>query len=301
MSESPLFKPSFAVVGCGKVGTLMAVFLSRTGYRAAAAASRSRSSAQRTAGLCGAENFGTRPWEHTRKADLVLITTPDGEIEPTCLRIAENGGFAPDTVVLHCSGALPSTILGAARGAGAAVGSLHPLQSFASADAGANPFAGIVFAVEGDRPAVEAARRIALDLEGKHIVLNTEGKALYHAAAVVASNYLVSLVDMATGLLSSAGISERQAPEVLAPLMAGTLANIGQLGVPAALTGPVARGDVATVRRHFEEIRRKAPVLLDLYTTLGRHTVDVALRGGHISAETGAKILSLLEMQRPPK
>ena len=292
-------KPSFAVVGCGKVGTSLARHLSRAGYPAAATVSRRAVSAERAARLSGAPRYGTEPANYTAEAGMVLITTPDGAIEETCRQIADQGGFASGVVVLHCSGALPSTILGPAREAGAFVGSLHPLQSFASISAERNPFQQIIFAVEGDAQALVTAEAAARDLGGRSLRVKTEAKGLYHAAAVAASNYLVSLVDMAFGLLSSAGISEEQAPEILTPLIEGTLANIRRLGPPRALTGPIARNDHQTVLRHLGEMRRFQPQLEKLYAALGRHTVDVARRGGHLAPDEADDFLRLFTAADP--
>ncbi len=292
-------KPSFVVVGCGKVGASLARHLSLAGYPAAATVSRRAVSAERAARLSGAPRYGTEPAQYTTEAAMVLITTPDGAIEETCRQIADRGGFASGAVVLHCSGALPSTILAPAREAGAFVGSLHPLQSFASASADRNPFQEIIFAVEGDSAALAVAETAARDLGGRSLRVKTEAKGLYHAAAVVASNYLVSLMDMAFGLLSSAGISEEQAPEILTPLIEGTLANIRRLGPARALTGPIARNDHQTVLRHLAQIRRLRPQLEALYVALGRHTVDVARGGGHLTPDAANDFLRLLGAADP--
>jgi len=293
MNDPVRSRPSAVVVGCGRVGSSLALYLSRAGYRLMATVSRSAKSAEAAARRCGAEHHGTRPWRYTPEAHIVLITTPDAQIEPVCRQIADRGGFAPDTAVLHCSGALPSTVLAAARGKGAAIGSLHPLQSFATADPEADPFSGIIFAVEGDPSARQAASSIADALGAKSLPLKTEAKALYHAAAVVASNYLVAIVDMALGLLASSGIEPSEGMTVLGPLIRGTLGNIERLGAPASLTGPIARGDRETIRRHQAEIQRLRPELAGLYAALGRHTVDVALRGGHITPDTAARLSAL--------
>jgi predicted short-subunit dehydrogenase-like oxidoreductase (DUF2520 family) len=293
MNEPLNPKPSVVIVGCGRVGSSLAVYLSRAGYRLLATVSHSAASAEAAGRRSGATHHGTQPWRYTPEADIVLITTPDAQIEPACRQIADRGGFAPDTTVLHCSGALPSTVLEPARGTGAAIGSLHPLQSFATAKPEVDPFSGIIFAVEGDPSARQAAASIAAALGGKSLPLKTEGKALYHAAAVVASNYLVAIADMALCLLDSAGIDPSEGMTVLGPLIHGTLGNIERLGAPASLTGPIARGDRETIRRHQVEIQRLRPELAGLYAALGRHTVDVALRGGHIPPDT-AECLSAL-------
>ncbi|MBA3017313.1 MAG: NAD(P)-binding domain-containing protein, partial [Proteobacteria bacterium] len=117
-------KPAIAIVGCGRVGTALAKFLSEAGYRLSGLSSKSLSSAKRVAGLTGAEYFTKTPWEITKEADIVFLTTPDSAISDLCSSIAYNDGFKRDSLVLHCSGALPSTILSSAKSCGAFIGSM---------------------------------------------------------------------------------------------------------------------------------------------------------------------------------
>ena len=276
-------KPSFAIVGCGKVGTVLGTFLAAAGYRAAGFASKSLSSAKRAAKRIQSDHFSDVPWEITRNADVVFITTPDGDIVDTCNSISHHRGFANKAVVLHCSGALPSTILSTAKQCGALIGSMHPLQSFASADYDINPFQGIIVTLEGETEAVKTAKEIATDLGGTSVIILTQAKTLYHASAVVASNYLVTLLNLAFRLIEAAGIADQNAFDVLRPLVEGTLSNIERVGIPEALTGPIVRGDVKTVERHVEEIELKTPELLDLYKTLAYYTIDIAKAKGTIS------------------
>jgi len=274
---------SFSIVGCGKVGKALGKSLVDAGYAAAGTASKSLSSAKKAADLLQTGRYSDVPWEITASADVVLITTPDGAIADTCRLIAENKGFKPNAVVLHCSGALPSTILSSAGRCGAFTGSMHPLQSFAADDFSRNPFAGIIVDVEGEPPALAIARQMATDLGATCLVIETNAKTLYHAAAVVASNYLVTLLALAFKLLSEAGISGPTAYSVLQPLIKGTLANIQTVGIPQALTGPIARGDIETVKQHIAAIESKTPQLLDLFKTLSFHTIEIASARGSLS------------------
>lgn len=288
-------KPSFAIVGCGKVGTAMGIFLAKAGYKAAGLACRSLASAQRTAEIMGCDHYSDVPWEITRNADVVFITTPDGAIIETCSSIADHKGFADNAVVLHCSGALPSTILSTAKTCGAQTGSMHPLQTFASTEFNANPFQGITVSIEGENDAVNMAKQIAADLGGSSVTILTEAKTLYHASAVVASNYLVTLLDLAFRLIGASGIADHDAFRVLKPLIEGTLSNIEKVGIPAALTGPIVRGDTETVEKHIEEIGLTTPRLLDLYKTLGWHTIDIATAKTTISGTTVTQLKNLLK------
>jgi len=287
-------KPSFAIVGCGRVGNTLGWHLAQSGYPAESFSSRTLSSAQAIADKVGVSAFGDRPWEHTASADIVFITTPDDVIADVCREIVSYNGFRRGSVVLHCSGSLPSTILESARQNGAYIGSLHPLQSIAKATYDSNPFHGIITAVEGDPQAVEPARNIAMDLGSRCINIHTEAKTLYHASAVVASNYLVTLMDLSIQLLGKAGIQASDAVDVLYPLVKGTLANIDKIGAPQALTGPIARGDSATIADHLHAMSRQTPALVDLYTALGSYTVKLASEKGSLDSSQTEKLEKLL-------
>jgi len=287
-------KPSFAIVGCGKVGTALGKFLVAAGYKAIGTTSKSLASAAKAAGILTTVRYSDVPWEITKTADIVLITTPDGAIADTCDCIAENIGFKPHAVVLHCSGALPSTILSSANQCGAFTGSMHPLQSFAAEDYPTSPFEGIIISIEGQKEALAAARQIAVDLGATCLTIATAAKTLYHAAAVVASNYLVTLLDLAFRLLGESGISAKEAFNALQPLINGTLSNIEQVGIPEALTGPIARGDIETIKRHLDEIELKAPGLLALYKTLGCDTIDIATAKGTLSEASAQELKQIL-------
>lgn len=283
-------KPSFAITGCGKVGTALGKFLVRVGYRPAGLACKNLSSAKRASEIIGSDNFSRIPWEITKKADIVFITTPDSAIADTCNDISLHSGFRKNAVALHCSGALPSTILSSAKKCGAFIGSMHPLQSFASVEIEKNPFQDIIISLEGEENAINAARKIATDLGATCFTIQTKAKTLYHASAVAASNYLVTLINLSLELIKTAGISDTDALKALKPLIEGTLSNIEKAGIAKALTGPIARGDIETVKRHLEKIGSNTPGLLDLYKALGFHTIDIAMAGGGLSKEDAQKL-----------
>ncbi|MFP4475849.1 MAG: Rossmann-like and DUF2520 domain-containing protein [Desulfatibacillaceae bacterium] len=288
-------KPSFAVVGCGKVGSTLAGILAGKGWRVAGLASATKDSARNAARIAGAERYGTDAKELVAGADVVFITTPDDAIARVAEQLAGQGAFAAGAVVLHCSGSLPSEIMSPARDAGAAIGSAHPLQSVARIYEKENPIAGAYVAVEGDPKAVETGRAVAAALSANFAEIRAEAKTLYHAAAVVASNYLVTLLSMSTRFNELAGMSQADSIKALMPLIQGTLNNIQRQGIPDALTGPVARGDASTVRSHVAEIGEKAPDFLTLYQVLGRHTVDLARAKGGIDEDGVKRLEAALE------
>jgi predicted short-subunit dehydrogenase-like oxidoreductase (DUF2520 family) len=288
-------KPNVAIVGCGRLGTAMGKHLSGAGYPLAGLSSRSLSSIEETARIIGTDKISENPCDITRHADVIFITTPDGIIADACKNLADRGGIKEGAVVLHCSGAHPSTILASAKNSRAVIGSMHPLQSFASKSLEGNPFDGIIISVEGGDDAVTIARQMAKDLGARCLTIPTDAKTLYHAAAVVASNYLVTILDLAFRLIGTAGISSSDAFSVLKPLVDGTLSNIEKAGTTAALTGPIARGDAETVQRHMAAIMEKIPELAKLYQILGLYTVDIAQAGGGIENDAVLALRKALE------
>jgi len=287
-------KPSVAIVGCGKVGTSLGIWIAKTGYVIAGVASKSLSSAKKAAELIQTNSFSQTAEEITGDADIIFLTTPDGVISHVCENISKNNGFKKNALVLHCSGAHPSTILRSAKSCGAAIGSMHPLQSIASIKTDINPFKGIIVSLEGEDDAIIAARQIASDLGATCYTIKTDAKTLYHASAVVASNYLVTLLGLAFKLIGVAGIADADAYKVLKPLINGTLTNIEKVGIPNALTGPISRGDVETIEQHIDAIGSKTPELLLLYRTLGLHTIDIAKAAGTLSEEAADKLNEIL-------
>ena len=176
----------------------------------------------------------------------------------------------------------------------AAVGSFHPLQSFVDPEAGAERFKGCIMALEGDERAIEVGRTLASELGSRPVELTGE-KVAYHAAAVVASNYLVALTSFATRLCGVAGIDEQVAVEMLRPLQLGALDNLSRQGSAAALTGPIARGDAETVRAHFELISNTMPELRGVYSELGKIAVELARAQGQDPQQL-SRITALLDI-----
>jgi len=169
------------------------------------------------------------------------------------------------------------------------------LQSFAAPTFPDNPFRGIIMAGEGDDTARALAGEIASGLKAVFLAIETENKTLYHAAAVVASNYLVTLLAVSTQLLEGSGIAPEATLKVLLPLVRGTLNNIEKRGVAEALTGPIARGDTGTVESHCRKIRQTLPDLLPFYQLLGTYTLPLVTAGGDVDAVKLHDLTSLLK------
>jgi len=281
----------FAIIGAGMVGRSLAQALATRGATVAAVASRRLERARAAADLAGSALATTDAAEAARAGDVVVLAVPDDAIATVCEQVAAGGGFEPGDVALHLSGALGSHTLAAAGACGAHVLAFHPIQTFARADA--TLFEGIVCSTEGDAEAVAMGRELAELLGARAVALRAEDKALYHAAQCIACNYFATLADAGASLLGEAGLGH-DALDALLPLLRGTVDNLVRVGLPAALTGPISRGDVATLRAHLAALAAHAPDLVTLYCTLGLRTIDLALRKGTIDKGQADAMRALL-------
>ncbi|MFH1674716.1 MAG: Rossmann-like and DUF2520 domain-containing protein [Pseudomonadota bacterium] len=289
-------KQSIAIVGCGTIGTTLGKLFAETGYPIVGVASRRLESARSTAELLGISNYSDISVHITAKADIVFITTPDVVIQSVCDEIARQNGFKRGSFVFHCSGAFPSEILASARRCGAHIGSLHPLQSFASVEQALKMVTGCTCTFEGDTETLPIAREMAKDIGADFIQIRVQDKPLYHAAAVVASNYLVTLVNLAIELNQLSGISTKASIKALLPLIEGTLNNVKHLGVHRALTGPIVRGDIDTITSHVEAIKVRAPHFWPLYRALGNSTISLAEARGRLEKKTVREMRTIFSL-----
>ena len=191
------------------------------------------------------------------------------------------GDKARGKIVFHTSGAVTSAALAPLGAAGAACASFHPVQTFPRKDLAPSVFQGATIDLEGDPRAVRAGAVLARKLGARPLVLRAEDKALFHAAEGIASNLFIPLFDTACRLLASTGIADRDAAAILLPLAEGTLQSVKRLDRSTALTGPISRGDVETVRRHIS-VLRKHPAALRIYKVLGTEAMALAKRGNRI-------------------
>ena len=288
-------KKKIAIVGAGTVGTALAYLLKKKGYPLVGLADKKKESLQRAIAFVGEEvRCATAPEEITPVADIVFITTSDSAIQEACEGIASKGGFHAGQIVSHTSGSLPSTILQSARSSGALIASCHPLQSFADAQAAVKLIPASIFYMEGDPEAIPALTELVQAVGGKPLTIATSEKPIYHAAAVVACNFFVTLVYLSYQLFEQIGIPEKDAAQALLPLIKGTVNNIEQLGPIKALTGPIARGDVAVIKGHLEAMKGLDPRFIDIYRTISCLTVEIGIKKGTLSPEKGKEILQVV-------
>lgn len=285
-------RPRIGFIGAGRTAFALGRALSEAGYEVSAVSSRApTSSAELAAQLPYCAAFED-PQGVVDAAGIIFITTPDAAIRSTVDELR----WRPGTAVVHCSGALSRDVLAAATANGVETGCLHPLQTFASRETSPD-LHGTYFAIEADAPLEATLRDLVEALGGIAITLRAEDRALYHASAVMTSNYVVTLLKLATDLWLRFGYDRPTALQALLPLLRGAVENLEALGLPAALTGPVARGDVESVRKHIEALADGAPEVLDAYRVLGMETIPLALAKGGLDDETAMTLRALFTAQ----
>jgi len=288
-----------SIIGPGKVGTALGVLCARAGWKVTAVGGGGRNAAQAAARAIGNSTRVCSAAEAAGAADVVLITVPDDMIAAVCHELAAARAFRDGAVVAHCCGAMGSDVLVEARACGADVGSIHPLQTFPTVEAAlANLPASYCFIEGSDRVCV-VLEALAAAIGATAMRIRPDAKALYHAAAATACNYLVTLLDSAATMLAQslrygAKTNREEALAALGPLVQATLSNVLQLGPERALTGPIARGDIETVRRHLAAIGGQDLPLATMYRALGAMTVDLAVRKGSISPETAERLKTVI-------
>lgn len=270
---------SIGFVGAGVLGSGLALALSAAGWRVNAIASRTYASAERAASL----NDGCAALETAQQVadacDLVFITTPDSAIS----EVSRTVHWRQDQGVTHCCGAASTELLDAAAHAGAAVGAMHPFQTFAAIDSpeqAAERLRGVTFAISGTDWLEAFLPSLAQSLGGRGIEIPGDLRPLYHASAVLSCGYLATLLDAAVGLWTSMGFTEEDGVRAAVPLARATIEAIERQGPTNAVTGPVVRGDADTVAAHLELLSQHAAHLLPLYRQLTEASLPLARAKG---------------------
>jgi predicted short-subunit dehydrogenase-like oxidoreductase (DUF2520 family) len=279
------------VVGAGRVGAVLGAALRAAGHDVVAAAGESDASRRRMAELLpGAPR--RKPTAVARACDLLILAVPDDMLGNVVTMLADSGALHPGQHVVHTSGRHGLAVLEPARQVGAAVAAMHPAMTFTGTSVDLDRLPGTVFGLTADaaeRPFVEA---LVADLGGTPMWVPEEMRTLYHAGLAHGANHLVTLVTEAMEILSAAGAADPAG--TLRPLLTAALDNALEQG-DAALTGPIVRGDLGTVRAHLEDITANAPQTLASYVALARATLDRAVTDGRVVPIRAARIRDLLD------
>jgi predicted short-subunit dehydrogenase-like oxidoreductase (DUF2520 family) len=292
------------VIGAGRLGTTVSCMLAKeenSALRLKALASRSTASLDRAKEIMGNRArgvvFTTENKEAAALSNCILICTPDDVIETVCKEIfSEKCLDLNGCYVIHFSGSKPLSVLGAAKRAGAKVASVHPMKSFASIKEAIKTLSGTVYGITFcSNESKRTALLIVESLDGTVIEVDDGKKTLYHAAACVASNYLVTLLNYAVLIHRKIGIKQEDSLKGLMCLVEGTVSNIKKMGTQESLTGPIARGDLGTIREHVKEFNKYFDrENISLYKMMGRETAKIAQGNGWIDKETVRELEKIL-------
>ncbi len=279
------------VVGAGRVGAVISAGLRAAGHEVVAAAGESPASRSRAAVLLPGVPL-LKPTAVSRSCDLLLLTVPDDMLSNVVTMLAASGAIRPGQYVAHTSGRHGLAVLQPAADVGAHVLAVHPAMTFTGTALDLPRVPGCAFGVtaEGD-VSVALAQQLVGDLGGLLVWVPEDRRTLYHAGLAHGANHLVTLVSQAMDLLRESGATD---PAVtLRPLLTAALDNALTMG-DAALTGPIVRGDVETVRAHVEELLRTRPGTLPSYVTLARATANTAVLEGRLLPIRAAKLIGVL-------
>ncbi|MDZ7385133.1 MAG: DUF2520 domain-containing protein [candidate division KSB1 bacterium] len=282
-----------AVVGAGRVGRSLAVALCQNGVEITAVVDQDLPRAQSCAARVRAGVSATSSTAIPAETTTIVVAVPDDALERVAAALLSCPATREGLATIHTSGALGAEVFDSLRSTGVSAASAHPIMTFAGSEEDWRLWAGTFVGIEGDDEARRRASSLMRRVGAIPVELPTGQKALYHLACVFASNYVVALYSCAARTLVQLGIEEPTALRLLAPLTARTVANITAQGPLGALTGPIARGDVGTVRRHLDALAASEP-LRSVYVALGKVCVELARAQGGSSMEDLEAIDTLL-------
>ncbi len=294
--------PTTFVIGAGPVATALAGALRLGGVPVLGLWARRPAQARAAGSSAGVAAFSSAPPDILLESEVVLLAVRDQMIGEVATMLAGTGLIGKRHVLLHCAGAAPAReVLGGVAGQVAGVGTLHPLSAISDGKLAMRALRGTVFGVEGDDAGRAAAARLVAALGGVVLPLDGSQMAAYHAAAALASNYVVATIDAAAEVLASVGVAPEKAARALIPLAEGALRNIAAQGTTSGLTGPVRRGEVETVRRHLKTLQDR-PELAEIYRVLAKRAAEIASRidgGGAPDRASLDAIRALLDASEP--
>lgn len=283
-------------IGAGQVGITLGSYFVEHGIGIVGYYSRSFESANRGAAMTKSRAF-KRIEELVQSAKYIIVTTPDDVIEKIANQLTKCGCEWKSKVICHTSGAHPSTLFEPLIHLGATTASLHPMLSFANMDDALETLSQTPLTLEGKGILMDDFKKILEEVHLNIYEIRTEQKSLYHAAACIVSNYLVTLMDIGIESLVRAGFESNTAAELIAPLATGTLQNYLKNGSVRALTGPLTRGDVGTIIAHIKAISKEDKILEDVYRIMGRRTLKIVSKQNRLDEYTLDRLKEVLQSE----
>lgn len=275
------------IIGAGKLGQTLGYLFSQSGLATIVGIHNTNiKSAERALQFIGQGQCYTSI-QALPEADVYLVTTPDDVILEKCLELCAKASLQVGNILVHCSGTLTSDTLAAAKTKHCYVASVHPASTFAHPPYAVQHFSGTLCTMEGDSSALEVLVPLFTQLGGIILKINKKNKMLYHMGSVFSSNYLVTLASQANALFLESGMDEATAFKLVLSFMQQTLTNLSQLNsFNLALTGPIQRGDLATIRAHLQTLTNHP--LQAMYTLLGEKTLNIVDHDMKIKAKLNA-------------
>ncbi|HEX9971476.1 MAG TPA: DUF2520 domain-containing protein [bacterium] len=285
---------SVAIIGCGRLGSALAIAMYHKKYRITELIDRSLASAKKLAGLVNADAYSDKIHD-LKTAEIVVIAVPDDAIVPIVSELATWLDETNDIkFIYHTSGALTSDVFDPLRKYQIAGASVHPIQTFPGSDDDWKRFENCYFGIEGDRRAVELVQSIIKKLGSKSVMIPKEYKSHYHLACTIASNFMVALMAPVTALFQKVTCSEQQVFEILFPLLTTTLANLKNNGLESALSGPIIRGDTGTIERHLKILSEELPPYVSLYQFMAKILLEFNTVKENLTKEQYENLTQLL-------
>lgn len=281
-----------SIIGTGALGSALAAALQGLGMSVRSIYNRTSSKSRILAEKLDVQQWGTFPGEAEELGRMIFLTVPDDSIAGVAEQLSLLQDDWSDHAVVHCSGSKPSAVLGVLNEKGAVTAAFHPLQTFTGASSPAS-FRGIYFSMEGNRNLLETLGELAERLEARTLEITAGGKRYLHAAAVMASNYLIALLHLSEQVAGLGGMDARQARRALLPLVRQSLEHAERGALSGALSGPVARGDSGTIQGHLELLEPDADLLL-LYQKLGLQALKLAKQKGTLTPGQISELETLL-------
>jgi predicted short-subunit dehydrogenase-like oxidoreductase (DUF2520 family) len=278
------------VVGAGRVGAVLAAAFRSAGHQISAVAGESSASRTRIETLLPGVRVD-KPTAVSRSCDLLLLTVPDDMLANVVTMLSASGAIRAGQYVVHTSGKHGLAVLDPAAERGAHVLAMHPAMTFTGTDVDLSRLPGCVYGVTANPETEKLAQALVADLGGRIVWVPEEHRTLYHAGLAHGANHLVTLVAQAMDLLLASGAEDPAA--TLRPLLTAALDNALSYG-DAALTGPIVRGDVETVRAHLRDIAASSPATLESYVVMARATANRAVLDGRLLPIRAAKLVGIL-------
>jgi predicted short-subunit dehydrogenase-like oxidoreductase (DUF2520 family) len=293
--STPPVGPAVGIIGAGRVGAVLGAALRRAGYRIVAVAGESDASRNRVDALLPGV-LVDKPSAVARVSDVLLLTVPDDMLGNVVTVLSDSGAIRAGQLVVHTSGRHGLTVLAEAAAVGARTIAMHPAMTFTGTSVDLPRLDGCIFGVTAGAGEREITEQLVADLGGRPMWVPEARRTLYHAALAHGANHLVTLVTQAVEMLAAAGADnpELHPAETLRPLLTAALDNALNQG-DSALTGPIVRGDVNTVRAHLADIARNAPHTLPSYVVMARDTLDRVVTDGRVLPIQAAKIRRVLD------